>query len=80
MHVARYYYQRGAYVASANRAQQAVQDFRSVPASEEALYLMAASYHQLGLAPLRDDAWRVLQSNYPKSRWLSQRLDAVALR
>lgn len=80
VHVARYYYQRGAYVASANRAQQAVQDFRGVPAAEEALYLMAASYHQLGMAPLRDDAWRVLQSNYPKSRWLSQRLGTAALR
>jgi outer membrane protein assembly factor BamD len=80
VHVARYYYQRGAYIASANRAQQAVQDFRGVPAAEEALYLMAASYHQLGMAPLRDDAWRVLQSNYPKSRWLSQRLGTTALR
>jgi outer membrane protein assembly factor BamD len=72
VHVARYYLERGAYVAAANRAQQALQDFRSVPAAEEALYIMVASYEQLGLKPLRDDALRVLKNNYPKSRWLAQ--------
>ena len=30
VHVARYYYRRGAYVAAANRAQQAVHDFQHV--------------------------------------------------
>ncbi|MEY8876610.1 MAG: outer membrane protein assembly factor BamD, partial [Leptothrix sp. (in: b-proteobacteria)] len=78
VHVARYYHSRGAYVAAANRAQQALQDFRGVPAAEEALYLMASSYNQLGLTPLRDDAWRVLQKNYPQSRWLSERPATLA--
>jgi outer membrane protein assembly factor BamD len=72
VHVARYYFKRGAYLASANRAQQAVQDFRDVPATEEALYLMAASYDRLGLVPLRDDAMRVLKQNFPSSAWLSR--------
>lgn len=72
VHVARYYYQRGAYLAAVNRAQQAVHDFRGVPATEEALYLMVASYDRLGLTQLRDDATRVLQKNYPSSRWLTQ--------
>jgi outer membrane protein assembly factor BamD len=80
VHVARYYYARGAYVAAANRAQQVLQDFRGVPAAEEALYLMAACYEQLGLVPLRDDAWRVLQSSYPTSRWLAQRPTSVRTR
>lgn len=72
VHVARYYLQRGAYVAAANRAQQALQDFRGVPAAEEALYIMVASYEQLGLPQLRDDALRVLKNNYPKSAWLAR--------
>lgn len=72
VHVARYYFQRGAYVAASNRAQQAVQDFRGVPAAEEALYIMAASYDRLGLNDLRDDAQRVLKQNFPNSRWLSR--------
>ena len=72
VHVARYYYKRGAYVAAANRAQQTVQDFRSAPAVEEALYLMVASYDQLGLEQLRDDARRVLVQNFPHSALLEK--------
>jgi outer membrane protein assembly factor BamD len=72
VHVARYYYKRGAYVAAANRAQQTVQEFRSAPAVEEALYLMMASYDQLGLEQLRDDARRVLTKNFPESELLER--------
>lgn len=72
LHVARYYFRRGAYVAAANRAQQAVQDFQQAPATEEALYIMAQSYDRLGLAQLRDDADRVLRKNFPNSRYLAE--------
>lgn len=65
VHVARYYYNRTAYVAAANRAQRAVQEFPNAPATEEALYLMTQSYDKLGLRPLRDDAQRVLQQSFP---------------
>jgi outer membrane protein assembly factor BamD len=73
VHVARYYLERGAYVAAANRAQQAVQDYRGVPAAEEALYIMVTSYEKLGLDTLRDDALRVLKQNFPNSNWLINR-------
>lgn len=67
VHVARYYFRRGAYVAAANRAQLAVIDFQQSPAVEEALYIMAQSYDRLGLTQLRDDADRVLKRNFPNS-------------
>lgn len=70
VHVARYYYRRGAFVAAANRAQQAVRDYQQAPAAEEALYIMAMSYDRLGMAQLRDDADRVLKKNFPNSRHL----------
>ena len=70
VHVARYYYRRGAYLAAANRAQRAVGDFQTAPATEEALYLLARSYDRLGLDELRDGADRVLKQNYPDSRFL----------
>jgi outer membrane protein assembly factor BamD len=70
VHVARYYFRRGAHLAAANRAQQAVRDYPQAPASEEALYIMVASYDKLGLAELRDDADRVLKRNFPKSRFV----------
>jgi outer membrane protein assembly factor BamD len=68
VHVARYYFKRGAYVASASRAQQAVQEFQYSPSTEEALALMVQSYDRLGLEPLRDDAVRVLRQNFPNTR------------
>ena len=67
VHVARYYYERGAYVAAANRAQTVVTDFQGVPVSEQALYIMFLSYDKLGLDELRDDAKRVLDQNYPNT-------------
>ncbi len=67
VHVARYYFRRGAYVAAVNRAQQTVQEFQNSPAAEEALYIMAQSYDKLGLTDLRDDAQRVLLKNFPSS-------------
>ncbi|MBX3654518.1 MAG: outer membrane protein assembly factor BamD [Ramlibacter sp.] len=71
VHVARYYYSRGAYLAAINRAQSALADYRDVPALEEALYIMVLSYDALKMTQLRDDAKRVLESSYPKSTYLS---------
>ena len=67
VHVANYYYRRGAYLAAANRAQTAVTEYREAPAIEEALYIMVRSYDALGLTQLRDDAKRVLDLNFPNS-------------
>lgn len=74
LHVARYYFRRGAYVAAVNRAQQSLVDFQGSPATEEALYIMVQSYDRLGLDTLRDDANRVFQKNYPNSVFPSQGL------
>lgn len=71
VHVARYYYSRGAYVAAINRAQNALADYRDVPALEEALSILMRSYDALGMAQLRDDTRRVLEKNYPGSPYLT---------
>ena len=70
VHVARYYYSRGAYLAAINRVQQAVIDYRQAPALEEGLFILVKSYEALGMPQLRDDARRVLELNYPKSDYL----------
>ena len=70
VHVARYYYRRSAFLAAANRAQLAVRDYQRAPATEEALYIMAASYDRLGLETLRVDAERVLKANFPSTRYI----------
>ena len=70
VHVARYYFRRGAYVAAAARAQQAVADFQRAPALEEALNIMMLSYDKLSLPELRAGAEKVLRLNYPNSSFL----------
>lgn len=70
VHVARYYFRRGAYVAAAARAQQAVAEYQQSPAAEEALHIMMQSYDKLDLPMLRDDAERVLRRNFPQSVFL----------
>ena len=70
VHVARYYYRRGAYLASANRAQQVLREYPRTPSVEEALSLMVISYDKLGLTDLRNDADRVLRKNYPEGSFV----------
>ena len=71
VHIARYYYNRGAYVAAVNRAQDVVSLYKQTPAMEEALNLMALSYDKLGLTELRDDTLRILERTFPQSRFLA---------
>jgi outer membrane protein assembly factor BamD len=72
VHVARYYYTRGAYIAAINRAQSAIADYRDVPALEEATFILYKSYDALGMADLRDDMRRVMEKTYPNSQYLSK--------
>jgi outer membrane protein assembly factor BamD len=72
VHVAVYYYKRGAYVAAANRGKYVLEHYRQSPALEEALAIMAKSYDKLGLNDLRDDALRVLKLNFPNSEYMSK--------
>lgn len=75
VHVARYYYNRGAYVAAANRAQSSVKTFTNAPANEEAMYILVLAYDKLGMTDLRDDADRVMRKNFPDSRFYTEGLD-----
>jgi outer membrane protein assembly factor BamD len=78
VYVARHYFNRGAYVAAVNRAQITVNEYRDVPAVEEALFIMVQSYDRLGLEQLRDDTRRVLENTYPDSVLLHPERAAAA--
>ncbi|HJV26980.1 MAG TPA: outer membrane protein assembly factor BamD [Aromatoleum sp.] len=71
VHVARYYYRRGAYVAAINRSQAALKTYPQAPAIEEALVVLVKSYDALGMTDLRKDAERVLQKNFPNSVYMA---------
>ena len=47
-------------------------DFPQTPGNEEALFIMTASYERLGLEQLRADTQRVLEKNFPDSRYLRE--------
>lgn len=70
--IARFYYDRYAYVAAINRAQSVITDYQGVPASEAALYIMMMSYEKLGMTELRNDSERVLLQNFPNTTLISQ--------
>ena len=68
--VARFYYQRGAYLAAANRAQLVIRDYDRAPAVEEALYILTKSYEKLGMVELSNDTARVFKLNFPDSQMM----------
>lgn len=72
IHIARYYMKRKAYVAAANRAQNAVKEYPRTPATEEALYIMIKAYEALEMHDLRGDAERVMRINFPDSHFLAE--------
>ncbi len=68
--VANYYYNRGAYVAAANRSQNALVNFPQTPANEQALDILRNSYQRLGLVMLADDSERILAKTFPESKYV----------
>jgi len=71
VNVARYYYNRGAYVAAINRAQAAIVGYPRTAANEAALDVLAKSYDKLGLTQLRDDTMLVLKRTFPDSIYIA---------
>ncbi|SDK80534.1 outer membrane protein assembly factor BamD [Microbulbifer yueqingensis] len=65
IHVANYYFKRGAYLAAANRGRYVVENFQQTPAVPDALAVMVQGYHLLGMEDLQNDALAVLRTNYP---------------
>jgi outer membrane protein assembly factor BamD len=63
-HIARYYYERGAYAAAIKRADLALQKFDGAPHLEESLIIMVRSYRKLGMQDMAADAERILRDNY----------------
>ena len=63
--VARYYLRRKAYVAAANRARYALENYPGSPELGNALEILHVSYTEMGLPELAEDTMQVLVLNYP---------------
>lgn len=66
IHVANYYFKRGAYLAATNRGEYVLQNFQETPAVPDALAVVAQGYHLLDMPELSRNAQEVLRLNYPK--------------
>ena len=64
VHVAQYYYKRGAYVAAAQRARGAIEQYDGAPAVEQALDLLTRCYDHLQLEALATQSREVYAANY----------------
>lgn len=70
--VARFYFDRGAYVAAVNRCKYALENYPRTPAVEDALGIQAKAYKLMGMPELAADTVRVLRANFPQSRYLEE--------
>ena len=66
IHVARYYLDRGAWLAAANRAIYAMEHYEGAPSVAEALGILVQAYDHLGMTEPAEDARRVLAASYPE--------------
>lgn len=66
IHVANYYFKRGALVAATNRGRYVVENFQKTPAVPDGLAVMIQGYHALGMQELADSTLLILRDNYPQ--------------
>ena len=64
INVARYYFERGAYDAAAQRAQRVIEQYDGAPAVQEALEIMIDCYQRLGFKELQSNVEQVYKTNY----------------
>lgn len=72
LNVAKFYLQRGAYLAAANRAKTVIESYQRTAAVPEALTILAKTYKIMGIVDLSDDALKVLKLNYPDYRGVAE--------
>ena len=72
VHIARFYIDRTAYVAAANRANYVLTNYQRTPAIPYALEILQEAYNKLGLEDLSHDAARVYVQNYPDGAPVSE--------
>ena len=65
IHVANYYFRRGAYMAALNRGKYVVEHMQQTPSVADGLAIMAQAYLLLGINDLAEDSIEVLCDNFP---------------
>ncbi len=68
LRVAEFYYERHAYVAAVDRAQNVIREFQQTPYSDGALELIKKCYQELGIDALELDIERIQKANENRAR------------
>ncbi len=77
VHIARYYLERGAFIAAANRGSGVIERYQRTPAVPYALQVMQEAYEKLGLYSLANDTERVYQLNFPSGPPVAEHKEAT---
>ena len=64
VHVASYYLRRGAFVAAAQRAKGAIEQYDGAPAIRDAMAILIESYDRMGLKELAEQSRTVYRANF----------------
>ncbi len=65
IHVANYYFRRGAFLAAAKRGNYVVENFQEAPAVPDGLAVMTQAYYLMGMEDMAETALKVLAANFP---------------
>lgn len=66
IHVANYYFKRGAYLAAVGRGRYVLENYPKTPAIPDALAVMVQGYHLLGMQDHTVELLNILRTNYPE--------------
>jgi outer membrane protein assembly factor BamD len=72
VHVAEFYYKRNGFVAAAQRARGAIEQYDGAPATKHALEILIASYDRMNLTQLADQSRQVYAANYSQQLQVAQ--------
>jgi outer membrane protein assembly factor BamD len=79
VHVANYYFRRGAYMAALNRGRYVVEHMQQTPSVADGLAIMAQAYILLDFNELAKDSIAVLNENFPDHPSLNENGDFVSV-
>ncbi len=72
LYIARYYFDRRAYVAAANRANYIIEHYQATPVIPDALAMAVRSYRAMNMKELADAMEKTLASNFPRYEGFNQ--------
>lgn len=72
MHIANYYYRRGAPLAAIGRARRVLDNYPDSAAAENALEILVLAYRFIGSEQEMDKARRMLELNFPENPLLTE--------